>query len=213
MDQKEKKKKKEENVKPVTVHITNHNQFQKGVGAFITNLNHLTIVMDAEGNMKLNADQLPASVMPHTEVDVEQQEAEADDTETHSDLESKCFKFINDLIRQKVEAAVKKFYQGSAANLALLEIVFFDHNLLKKRNAHTALIRCLCEWGTIEQLTEKEMKSLMNAMANKMHALPDDGYKEWDVSAYVNDKKTCMDIGDELGETIKYSRKKEAKST
>lgn len=213
MDQKEKKKKKEENVKPVTVHITNHNQFQKGVGAFITNLNHLTIVMDAEGNMKLNADQLPASVMPHTEVDVEQQEAETDDKEAYSDLESKCFKFINDLIRQKVDAAVNKYYKGNAANLTLLEIVFFDHNLLKKRNAHTALIRCLCEWGTIEQLTEKEMKSLMNAMANKMHALPDDGYKEWDVSAYVNDKKTCMDIGDELGETIKYSRKKEAKST
>lgn len=213
MDQKEKKKKKEENVKPVTVHITNHNQFQKGVGAFITNLNHLTIVMDAEGNMKLNADQLPASVMPHTEVDVEQQEAETDDKEAYSDLESKCFKFINDLIRQKVDAAVNKYYKGNAANLTLLEIVFFDHNLLKKRNAHTALIRCLCEWGTIEQLTEKEMKSLMNAMAYKMHSLPKEGYKEWNVSAYVNDKKTCNNIGDELGETIKYCRKKEAKST
>ena len=61
MDKKEKKE------KPVTVHITNHNKFEKGVGAFITNLEHLTIVMDSEGNMKMDACQLP--VMPHTEVE------------------------------------------------------------------------------------------------------------------------------------------------
>ena len=61
--------KKSKQEKPVTVNITNHNTFQKGVGAFITNLNHLTIVMDSEGNMKLDAQQLP--VMPHTEVEVE----------------------------------------------------------------------------------------------------------------------------------------------
>ena len=47
-------KKKKEQEKPVTVHITNHNKFEKGVGAFITNLNHLTLVMDAEGNMKMD---------------------------------------------------------------------------------------------------------------------------------------------------------------
>ena len=61
--------KKELKEKPVTVHITNHNQFQKGVGAFITNLNHLTIVMDSEGNMKMDAAQMP--IMPHTEVNEE----------------------------------------------------------------------------------------------------------------------------------------------
>ena len=59
----EKKEKKE---KPVTVHITNHNKFEKGVGAFITNLEHLTIVMDSEGNMKMDASQVP--MMPQTEV-------------------------------------------------------------------------------------------------------------------------------------------------
>lgn len=135
--------------------------------------------------------------------------------EDHSDRnndQGKCFKFINDDIKEKVAAAVNKFYQGSAANLALLEIVFFDHNLLKKRNAHTALLKCLCAWGAIEQLTPDEMKKHMTAMANKMHALPDEGYREWKLSDYVNDKKTCMDIGDELGEKIKYSRKKEARS-
>ena len=60
--------KKEKKVKPATVQITNHNEFQKGVGAFITNLEHLTIVMDEDGNMKVDAGQVP--VMPHTQVDV-----------------------------------------------------------------------------------------------------------------------------------------------
>ncbi len=70
--------KKEKKVRPVTVHITNHNQFQKGVGAFITNLEHLTIVMDSEGNMKMDAGQVVAPVMPHTEVDLEKKEPSED---------------------------------------------------------------------------------------------------------------------------------------
>lgn len=74
MDRKDKKERKE---KPVTVHITNHNTFQKGVGAFVTNLNHLTIVMDSEGNMKMDASQVP--VMPHTEVDTEKAKPALDD--------------------------------------------------------------------------------------------------------------------------------------
>lgn len=60
--------KKEKKVKPATVQITNHNEFQKGVGAFVTNLNSLTIVMDEEGNMKMDMGQLP--MMPHTQVEV-----------------------------------------------------------------------------------------------------------------------------------------------
>ena len=68
---------KDKNSKPVTVHITNHNKFEKGVGAFITNLNHLTIVMDSEGNMKMDASQVP--VMPHTEVDKEKEKPDLDD--------------------------------------------------------------------------------------------------------------------------------------
>ena len=79
-------KKKE---KPVTVHITNHNTFQKGVGAFVTNLNHLTIVMDSEGNMKLDAGQVGAQ--PHTQVDVEQPEEEQDEEPlTEADMAAAC---------------------------------------------------------------------------------------------------------------------------
>lgn len=65
MDDKDKKEKK---AKPATVQITNHNEFQKGVGAFVTNLEHLTIVMDEDGNMKVDTGQVP--VMPHTQVDI-----------------------------------------------------------------------------------------------------------------------------------------------
>lgn len=66
---------KRKNEKLVNVRITNHNRFEKGVGAFITNLNHLTIVMDSEGNMKMS--QIP--VMPHTEVEVEKTTPVLDD--------------------------------------------------------------------------------------------------------------------------------------
>ena len=65
---------KNKNEKPVTVNITNHNQFQKGAGAFITNLNHLTLVMDADGNMKIDMNKMP--IMPHTSVSQETTEKE-----------------------------------------------------------------------------------------------------------------------------------------
>ena len=94
MDEKEKKKKKkqeEKKEKPVTVHITNHNTFQKGVGAFVTNLNHLTIVMDSEGNMKMDAAQMGAQ--QHTQVEVEQSPEEEDNDEeplTDADMAAAC---------------------------------------------------------------------------------------------------------------------------
>ena len=91
MDCKKKKKKNKQQEKPVSVHITNHNKFEKGVGAFITNLNHLTIVMDSEGNMKMDASQVPT--MPHTQVDVEQSpEGEEQDEEplTAADMAAAC---------------------------------------------------------------------------------------------------------------------------
>ena len=151
---------------------------------------------------------VPVSVMLHTEVDAEEKQPQGDDMEEPGD----CFKFMNDFIKQKVETVVNTYYQGNAANLALIEITFFDHNLLKKRNAHTALINCLCDWGTIGPFSKAEIKKIMTAMSNKMYALPDDGYVEWNGKAYVNDKKTCQDIGKDLGDTIKYSRKKESKN-
>lgn len=139
---------------------------------------------------------------------INEDQPQEDDMEKPGD----CFKFMNDFIKQKVETVVNTYYQGSAANLALIEIVFFDHNLLKKRNGHTALIKTLCTWGTIGPFSKAEIKRIMTAMSNKMYALPDDGYIEWDNKAYVNDKKTCLDIGKELGDKIKYCRNKDSKN-
>lgn len=199
--------KKDKNVKPVTVHITNHNKFEKGVGAFITNLNHLTIVMDSEGNMKLDTNQAPAPVGPHTEVDVEKEQPKDNDEDDDSlALIKKCFKVVNDFVKEKVETVVNKHYQSSAANMALIEVTLFDHNLLKKRNAHTPLLRALVAWGIIDSLSNKEMKKAASGMAVKMHSLPTCGYGEWDGTMFTNDKKTCTDMGKELGPTIPYCR-------
>lgn len=131
--------------------------------------------------------------------------------EPHEPVTSKLFKKMNDFIKEKVENVVRTYYQGSAANLALIETTLFDHDLLRKRNAHTAFIRVLCAWGTIDRLSDVDIKKVMLGMSNKMHHLPVEGYMEWKGSDFVNDKKTCQDIGKDLGDTIKYSRNIETK--
>lgn len=130
-------------------------------------------------------------------------------SEGTGDDKCRCFRFASDFIKEMVHRIVRKYYQGSAANLALIEIAFFDHNILKKRNAHTGLINTLIKWGALDKLSDKEIKRLMNGMATKMHSVPSDGYMDWNGSDYVNDKKTCLDIGKELGSTMPYCRKKE----
>ena len=201
-------KKKDE--RPVTVNITNHNQFQKGVGAFITNLNHLTIVMDSEGNMKLDANQVPAPVMPHTEVETQlqgeiEEESPEDETGDDSSSISKCFRFASDFVRQKVTALVKKYYKGSHAELALMEITLYDHGQLKKRNAHTAFVRSLVVWGIVKVADEEAFKQIVKGITDKFGRMPETGYKEWG-QELLNDKETCINIGKELGETMPYNR-------
>lgn len=122
---------------------------------------------------------------------------------------SGCFKFTSEFTKQKAIAIVKEFYKGSAANLALIEVAFYDHNLLKKRNTHTAFLRNLIVWGAIEALSEKEMKRVTNGMADKYRFIPAEGYLEWNDSNYLNDKNTCSDIGIKLGPTMPYHRNKE----
>lgn len=163
---------------------------------------------EATNGQKDDDGQASAPMMSHTEIATEEKQPQEEDTEEPGD----CFKFMNDFIKMKVETVVNTYYQGSAANLALIEIVFFDHNLLKKRNAHTAFINCLCDWGTIGPLSKAGIKRIMTAMSNKMYALPEDGYMEWNGKAYVNDKKTCQDIGKDLGDKIQYCRKKDSKN-
>lgn len=105
----EKKEKKE---KPVTVHITNHNKFEKGVGAFITNLNHLTIVMDSEGNMKMDASQVP--VMPHTEVETTaRQDKENVEEKVEKDAQQPLIEQLKPIFYNK-ESDVRKFLKEIA---------------------------------------------------------------------------------------------------
>ena len=115
------------------------------------------------------------------------QKKTTDDKREPMDPVAKCFKFPNDYVKQKL----------------------FDHNLLNKRNAHTALLKALMAWDMIDQLSDEELKKTTNGMANKLGFLPSAGYMEWNDKSYVNDKKTCMDIGKDLGSTMPYSRKKE----
>lgn len=120
-----------------------------------------------------------------------------------------CFRNANKFVQKQVLKVVNKYYWGSAANLALIEITLFDHNLLLKRNKHTTFVKSLMAWGIIPLSNEEAIGKIANGMAYKMRALPKSGYKEWNGNNYVNDKKTCIDIGKVLDSTIPYSRKKE----
>ena len=121
-----------------------------------------------------------------------------------------CFRFVNDFVRTTVCDIVKVYYLGSAANLTLIETTFYDHNLLLKRNSHTAFLKALIKWGALPELDKEALSKIANSMAFKMRALPASGYKEWNGEDYVNDKNICSDIGDKLNPTIPYFRKKGA---
>ena len=193
----EKKEKKE---KPVTVHITNHNKFEKGVGAFITNLNHLTIVMDSEGNMKMDASQVPMT--PQAEVVKAEVQDDDDDDEVLA-VVSKCFKFTSDYVKEKVATLVKE-YCVSSADLALIETTLYYHGVLYKRNAHKAFVKALVAWRILEATNDEELTAIVNCVKDKYSSLPKEGgYKGWD-ERFQNDKETCINIGQELGDTMPY---------
>lgn len=116
-----------------------------------------------------------------------------------------CFRVASEFVRQRVFAVVQDYYLGSAANLALIEITLFDHNLLQKRNSHTAFFKSLVAWGIICVVNEDELKRTVRAIADKHKRLPEEGYKEWSKD-YTNEKAICENIGRKLGPTIPYNR-------
>lgn len=116
-----------------------------------------------------------------------------------------CFRVTSEFVRQSVFAVVKDYYLGAAANLALIEIALFDHNLLQKRNSHTAFFKSLIAWGIISVANEEELKRTVRAIADKHKRLPEEGYKEWSKD-YTNEKVICENVGKKLGPTIPYSR-------
>ena len=118
---------------------------------------------------------------------------------------SECFRITSEFVRQRVHAVVKDYYLGSAANLALIEITLFDHNLLQKRNSHTAFFKSLVAWGIICVANKDELERIVRAIADKHKRLPEDGYKEWGTN-YTNEKVICENVGKKLGSTIPYNR-------
>ena len=206
-EKKDQKKKKVQSDKPVTVHITNHNKFEKGVGAFITNLNHLTIVMDSEGNMKLDANQVP--IMPHTDVDVEERLPEEDEGDDDVlAVVKKCFKSTSEFTKEKVKKIIEDYYNDSNPNLALIEITLYDHDQLWHRNDHKPFVEALVAWGLLNIANDEVMDSVLSSIRHKHSNLPKEGgYENWGLK-FKNEKNTCTNIGKELGETMPYRYKK-----
>ncbi len=153
-----------------------------------------------------NAEYVEPIVVPkyaettHQTVDV----ANAEEMD-YSTSVGECFRVASEFVRQSVFAVVKDYYLGSAANLALIEITLFDHNLLQKRNSHTAFLKSLVTWGIVSVANENELKRIVRALADKHKRLPETGYKEWSKD-YTNDKVICENIGKKLGPTIPYNR-------
>lgn len=115
-----------------------------------------------------------------------------------------CFRFPSEFTKQQVAAAVKKFYHGEHADLALIEITLFDHGQLKRRNAHTAFVKTLMAWGILKA-DEEEREQIIRGLKDKFKRLPKDGYKEWG-DVLLNDKNMCAKIGEVLGPTMTYKR-------
>lgn len=115
-----------------------------------------------------------------------------------------CFRFSNDYVKEQVGRLVNKFYLGQSVNLALIEIVLFDHGQLVKRNKHTLFIRNLIAWGLLSD--DLDIKKTARCMAAKMKApFPEDGYMNWG-NAYLNDKRMCMNMAKCLPLSMKYIR-------
>ncbi len=120
---------------------------------------------------------------------------------------AKCFKFTYDFVKLKVADIIRDYYKGSYANLALIEIVLFDHKQLNRRNSHKAFVRALIAWGLLEVADEEELKKIVSAVTdkhNRLNRISREGYKKWGDDH--PDKSICENIGRELGHTIPYNR-------
>lgn len=115
-----------------------------------------------------------------------------------------CFKFGNDFVKEVVEKIVKAFYLDKPVNLALIEVVLYDHGLLYKRNQHTQFIHALVDWGLLSE--NIDISKTASGMASKLKTpFPSTGYMDWN-SSYLNDRNLCRDMGKMLPESIKYNR-------
>ena len=137
--------------------------------------------------------------------DLDNSEAPTDDQDDDDALAvvGKCFKFMSGYVKGKVGTIVKQ-YCVSQADLALIEITLYYHGLLYKRNAHKAFAKALVAWGILKAANDDEITAIVNCIKDKYTSLPKEGgYKGWN-ERFQNDKETCVNIGQELGDTMPY---------
>lgn len=116
--------------------------------------------------------------------------------------DASCFKFTDGYTIQRVAAVVKEFYHGKAVNLAVIEAALFDHNLLYKRDSHTAFIKALIHWHIVKNMTDEDITKIANGMSQKMKKMPEGGYKGW--KGCDNERALCMKIEKALGADFPY---------
>lgn len=165
------------------IHITNN--FNAPIGQHIDHVDTINFKMDGDGTFHFGM----IENMPDN---------------TDDDHNSECFKHTSDFVKEEVGRVVMAFYKGEHTGLALIEVVLFDHGLLKKRNQHKAFVRTLVAWGILNA-DEVEQKRMVNGIKTKFKSLPTDGYLSWG-KPYDFDKNVCKEIGKALSSTIPYQR-------
>ena len=114
-----------------------------------------------------------------------------------------CFRFASEFVKEQVAIIIKDFYLNKPVNLAIIERVLFDHNILQKSNTHTTFICALMDWGILPE--DIDIRKTANGMATKFKSFPQEGYKKWN-NDHLNDRTLCINIGNRLPESMKYNR-------
>ena len=116
-----------------------------------------------------------------------------------------CFLMNDPKTIEKVKEVVKAYYKGVTTNLALIEVVLFDHSMIRRRNEHKAFVSSLINLGIIKEQTEKELRNITSGISNKLKKLPDNIYSTWGAELN-NERKTCENIGQMLGQNYPLGR-------
>lgn len=128
-----------------------------------------------------------------------------------------CFKdgIDKEYVRDRVNKLVQEFYIGEDANLALIELVLFNHGLLKKYNTHKPFVKILKDWGELPKKLDraqdiKDTERIANNMSQKYHELNNKvnnilKYKEWNNNLY--ERKKCISIEIKLVQLMNWQKK------
>lgn len=113
------------------------------------------------------------------------------------------FRHVNEFVKDAVKMVVQEFYLGKTVNLALIEIVLFDHGQLTKRDNHKPFVKILKDWGALPK--ELDVESVANGMSQKIRKLPEGPYQGWS-DDHLKDRKKCFSIGNKLPLSMPYGR-------